>query len=412
LVTMYVDAAPPANSPALISALDYNLSRSLNGRQLQGMGENKLSMLLNDNGNGTHGFRFFGADDTDDKDPMFKNESTLSEGALQDLIDQAREALRKVAWGGGPHDKNKPYRYQKAQPIAVLQKDLVALAKIGFRFYAALINDMADGRSNARKLKKLMLTSGQVQIAAKESSRLIVPAAFFYDYPLDGSLAPSNYKLCQGFTDALAADAPLEEAACFQGNCPTHKALDTVCPSGFWGFRHDLGLPRHIGNAPDAPVGLTVPDKVEFTIGVCTDPAFKARKAHEDALQKIGADLDWHYADTRDETLAAMQETSPHVMYFYCHGGISGTTPYLRVGNPKQDRGITADNLLAYDIFWEERRPLVFINGCHTTALEPESAIDFVTAFIEESAAAGVIGTEITIFEPIAVTFGEECMRR
>ncbi|MCP5094854.1 MAG: hypothetical protein GY943_04810, partial [Chloroflexi bacterium] len=47
LVTMYVDAAPPANSPALISALDYNLSRSLNGRQLQGMGENKLSMLLN-----------------------------------------------------------------------------------------------------------------------------------------------------------------------------------------------------------------------------------------------------------------------------------------------------------------------------------------------------------------------------
>ncbi|MCP5094274.1 MAG: hypothetical protein GY943_01845, partial [Chloroflexi bacterium] len=94
------------------------------------------------------------------------------------------------------------------------------------------------------------------------------------------------------------------------------------------------------------------------------------------------------------------------------HGGISGTTPYLRVGNPKQDRGITADNLLAYDIFWEERRPLVFINGCHTAAVEPESAIDFVTAFIEESAAAGVIGTEITIFEPIAVTFGEECMRR
>jgi hypothetical protein len=55
---------------------------------------------------------------------------------------------------------------------------------------------------------------------------------------------------------------------------------------------------------------------------------------------------------------------------------------------------------------------LVFINGCHTTALEPEKAIQFITPFIENAKAAGVIGTEITIFEPLASVFGEESLRR
>lgn len=54
----------------------------------------------------------------------------------------------------------------------------------------------------------------------------------------------------------------------------------------------------------------------------------------------------------------------------------------------------------------------MFINGCHTTALEPEQVIEFITPFIENANAAGVIGTEITIFEPLATAFSEECLRR
>ena len=234
----------------------------------------------------------------------------------------------------------------------------------------------------------------------------------FYDYPLDTSLAPSAYKLCQGFQDALKSNAPLERSDCFQGKCPSHSDLETVCPSGFWGYRHHLGLPLDIASAPDAPVAIECPDKVEMTVGVSTDPAFRERAAHEERMKKLQDGMVWTHADTRDEAIQAMQDTSPHVLYFYCHGGLSGTIPFIHVGDPKKDRGITPDNLGAYDIYWEERRPLVFINGCHTTALEPDSAIDLVTAFVEESAAAGVIGTEITLFEPIAVTFGEACMQR
>ena len=56
-------------------------------------------------------------------------------------------------------------------------------------------------------------------------------------------------------------------------------------------------------------------------------------------------------------------------------------------------------------------RPLVFINGCHTTALTPERALDLVTSFVENANAAGVIGTEITIFEPLACEFAEHSLK-
>ena len=42
-----------------------------------------------------------------------------------------------------------------------------------------------------------------------------------------------------------------------------------------------------------------------------------------------------------------------------------------------------------------------------TAALEPEKAIEFVSAVVSRASAAGVIGTEITIFEPLATKFAE-----
>jgi len=99
-------------------------------------------------------------------------------------------------------------------------------------------------------------------------------------------------------------------------------------------------------------------------------------------------------------------------VYFYCHGGVTpGRVPYIQVG-PITERGFTRDMVRSRSIRWRNPRPLVFINGCHTTALEPETALEFVSAFVENAFAAGVIGTEITIFEPVARAFAEECLRR
>ena len=73
--------------------------------------------------------------------------------------------------------------------------------------------------------------------------------------------------------------------------------------------------------------------------------------------------------------------------------------------------GIEPTNLFNV-IWWESPQPLVFINGCHTTALEPTQVLNFVDSFITWNHAAGVIGTEIAIFEALACAFSEECLRR
>jgi hypothetical protein len=103
----------------------------------------------------------------------------------------------------------------------------------------------------------------------------------------------------------------------------------------------------------------------------------------------------------------------PHLVYFYCHGGwdASEKIPFILVGQDGE-RSITPDNLGGKGISWHAPRPLVFINGCHTTALEPDKAVEFVTAFIQDANAAGVIGTDITVFEPLASTFAEEFLQR
>lgn len=403
LVTVQVMPHPVQQAePALLSEVDYTLSKMLNGHQLEGMGRNVLSVMLNDNGNGTHGFRFFGENE-------FKNDAAMGEGELADLIKSARGALRKAAWGDENEYNGQPYRYFGPFNQERLTDDLVRFAIRGYAFYDALINKLAGDSDKAWDLQDLMVKPGQVQIATKEKVNMLVPAALFYDYPLDTGLPASDYSLCSAFLDALKQNAPLEETGCFQGNCPSHGQDAIVCPSGFWGYRHSLGLPISVSTAPDAPATIPAPGAAKIAVNVSTDPNFRQRPLHERNLQQMG--LGWEYADDREESLALMKKTESQVVYFYCHGGLSGTKPFLSVGPPTGPR-INQDNLRNEKIRWRKVRPLVFINGCHTTALTPEHAISFVAGFVENAHAAGVIGTEITIYEPIAVSFAEACLYR
>jgi hypothetical protein len=174
-----------------------------------------------------------------------------------------------------------------------------------------------------------------------------------------------------------------------------------------------LGIPLSVGEGPDAPTVIEWKDKPILTVAVSTDPVFVLREQH---LQRIKAlrsgGLEWNYGATRDDVIRELKATKPQLVYFYCHGGISETRPYLQVGTPDATGNLSPSFVRAKKIRWDIPRPLVFINGCHTTALEPEQAFEFITPLIENANAAGVIGTEITIFEPLATVFAEECLRR
>lgn len=404
LITAHVGRMPEtAGAPALKAEVDYTLSKALDANQLEGMGVNRLSMMLNDNGNGTHGFRFFGEGD-------FKNDATFDGQELQALVKMARGGMQKAAWGDEePYQPGKNYRYISFDE-ARLKADLITLAIRGYRFYTTLIGRMAGGVEQAWDLADLMLKPGQVQIASKQNARLIIPVAMFYDYELNDGILASDYSICDTFLNALKTKEPLASTPCFQGDCPSRGNDTTICPSGFWGFRHSIGLPVSVKEADDAPTQIPSPGKPKIAVNVSTDPGFKERRKHEKQLETLGFDRQ-EYADSRDAALDLMKRTDSQVIYFYCHGGFANGVPFLSVG-PVTGDWLTPPNLFQKKIRWKTVRPLVFVNGCHTTALEPEVALDFVNAFVATSNAAGVIGTEITIFEPIAVTFAEECLRR
>lgn len=405
LITFHVTDIEKNRHNALSSELDYTLSQSFSPKQLANMGENNLSILLNDDGDGTHGFRLFGKND-------FIGNATLGDDAVRTLIETSRKELRRSAWGNtAPYKDGNKYLYSGTPNIERLKLDLIRMALRGYEFYDALIINFAGDVRTAFELADLMREPGQVQIATKESIQMVVPAAMIYDHPLDNGLTDAEkFSVCSEFLSNLDSDVPLEETNCFKGHCPSHGEDTVVCPSGFWGFRHFIGLPVSVKSAPDAPTFIPTLGTPELSVSVSTDPQFKRRPGHEVNLKGLG--LGWGYADNREKSLALLKNNKAQIVYYYCHGGLVNGRPYIKVGPNNDGERLTPANLLSKRIIFDDIQPLVFINGCHTTALTPDNGFSMVSAFIQTSQAAGVIGTEITIFESIAVTFAEAFFHR
>lgn len=384
---------------ALHSKLDYSLSHTLEPARITKFEEHRLSVFLNGNDDGTHSFHFFG---TDGQLCFKQDDVRFREGELQGMISQARGTLRIASWGNDQEWREGiPYKYKKRQlDPAQLTADLTNLACWGYAFYTKVRNRLV-GRS---EFEKVMLKPGIIQLAMKESPSYVLPAALIYDYPLD--TGAESYSLCNNFETALKNGQPLEDLECFHGNCPTREDLTTICPSGFWGFRHYLGMPLSVGEGPDAPPCILVQQDLRLSMIVATN--LQLLTEHSKALKELQPHMVWNYADSRDQAFRVLKE-SPHLVYFYCHGGLLRGMPYLQVGT---DDRIDPSNLEAYKIQWEAPRPLIFINGCHTTAVEPLQALEFISPLVTYSHGAGVIGTEITIFEELATVFAEECLGR
>jgi hypothetical protein len=227
----------------------------------------------------------------------------------------------------------------------------------------------------------------------------------FYDRPLDTQLPKRG--VCDAFLNAVRAHQDLATSPCFLGACPHLNELDVVCPSGFWGYRHEIGLPVSIEQpgTGDVETDIQFSDPASMVVIVSMDQMFKERDTHETQLRMIRTPLGFTLCQTRSTALNALQQQQAQLVYFYCHGGLTpDNTPFLSIGN---NEAFTPDNIRAYRIRWKAPRPLVFMNGCMTAALEPEKAIDFVSAFVNQAGASGVVGTEITVFEPLATAFAQ-----
>jgi hypothetical protein len=115
-----------------------------------------------------------------------------------------------------------------------------------------------------------------------------------------------------------------------------------------------------------------------------------------------------------------LAEESMDIAYLYCHGGYHKLaanalpTPVLRFGTSMVDP-VEVANWRRSGFWlrphWGYRKPLVVLNGCHTTELTTATLSSFVDVFTNRAGASGVIGTEVTVEQGMAGWVAEQLLQ-
>jgi tetratricopeptide (TPR) repeat protein len=384
------------------SIIDYTLTSDL--RDLSFLPPRTLHILTNDNADGSHRIVINGEGD----DVLAFN---LTEGQIRVTIEAAREALRNVHFEeyGGTLGSRRQRRNlldsKNAKTREAFIKDLARLAPLGWKLWTLLLKDRLEWR-------KMLLAPATIQVSRTISSTLAFPWALVYDIPLDSQ---GQHKVCplienwnenKGLIDLSVYCCPHES---------THGLKNTICPFGFWGFRHAIEQPPSMPSGRNLPVLIHMTNHPpELVVGL-SQSLDKDQTAKHLQVMKNQLTLFTVQDRTSLEGIIAALADPVEVVYFYCHGGrepLVGTsqhTPYLQVGEDErfQPSDITTWRVADWpENHWEQTSPLVFINGCHTVELTPELLVNFVDAF-STAYAAGVIGTEISIEQGIAAEAAE-----
>ncbi len=243
----------------------------------------------------------------------------------------------------------------------------------------------------------------------------------------------------------LLADSPLPPDSIIRVTCAEEARgfvfpWTIVCPPApaeaephFWGLSYRIEIARKQGRAPPPPGAPRITAVVDAGFAKFVDhPATLAKAAGRAATLAIAADR-----TDIDGALAA--EDPSELFYFFCHGIMGGAASGLPAdiaavirgaakGLPDDAARAPWDRLLEQlkvtdgqgariffgsgelseqglrdsDFFKANRRPLVFLNMCHSAATLPASRAGLPAVFLDRDAVA-VIGTE----SPINAQFGD-----
>ena len=395
---------------ALSSIVDYRLADPDDSATIAQLPDQDGSLLLSPATDSTHVMTVRAASGARSVEARI----SLPEAAIAGAIASARNALRTVAWGSpAPWNAKDPahaYRYSQPASIKQLTRDLTALAVSGYRLNFVLLSELGRRQRGtyavAEQLREALARPGRIQVAMLKTARHVLPMAMLYDLPFD--TGATDITLCQDFRDAYQRRDRAAQARCFNGACrqANERGPTVVCPGGFWGFRHSLGLPVSTAANRQPAVALKVRTPLWLSAGVYHD--FATADSHLRDLENLTT-MYLDYGKDRESTLDMLRWRRSDMVYFYCHGGVGPSgVPFLRVGRGREGGVITPDNLFQRNIGWRGSSPLVFLNGCSTADLTPERLMDFVSFFVSDAGACGVIGTEITVFEQLASAFALE----
>ena len=379
--------------PSLKIVVDYTASDDFSG--LEAVPKRpRFSILTNDNDDGRHQIVIRRLDAAGS--PSSRN-FTLNSDGISSIIERLRNTLRDNA----PSDKRRSARS--------FISDLKDLAPIGWELYGKLPGQVPMDFYQA------LITSPQdfvVQISRPDTSGFVLPWACMYEIPLISDVTPTICPMVENWD----GNQPL-----FTGDlrqCPCGPHLENVlCPFGFWGYRYAI---EQLSSSDKPVLSIPAAPRCDVVIGEAQyDLDIGALDAHVNRLRASLAKMpvDAQLREGKDKaSIERLLGADLPFIYFYCHGerlNIKDPNTYLGVGKGEK---ITAQDLIGWTATWYARlkkliwnsvRPLVFINACHTVAIEPKTLVSYLQAFISRGRAAGVIGTEVLVDQSLAMDVAE-----
>lgn len=318
-------------------------------------------------------------------------------------IERADLESKTIAWRKQLVALSEQYGRNTGNELATETPDaLRAFARIGVEIHQALFGrpkqrGIEELRRMANAIAQISDTNGQRALMTISAERLPLPWGIVYD----GTL-----------TDG-----------------------DPVDPSGFWGHRFLIEriapavlekIPARALREAKDPIAQLVP---------CINP-------HLDSQQKVAAAsnqraffetlaearITCHPVVQTREALGqwlAMDHGESRLVYFFCHASSAKTIDdrYFQ-STESSDKGtwldLDADKSLHIDINWlrkarEDRlagQPLIFLNACSTAEGDREFQSPFLTQFVREYDARGLIGSDWKIPTVFADAFARRFLRR
>lgn len=441
-------SAIPKQPAALRGMLDYVASASLTGLEL--LPQPSVSIFTNQ---ATGGDSWIGVYAGGDPISGFSHGllHTVSTDRLNTRAGLLRRNLLEI---------EETYQYTGASPtprpldarLAQLEQDLAEMACAGWVLY----DELFLGSSQASKERKLLFDkalrpAGLIAISRCWSEKTTLPWAAVYDIEIDPN-KKDLLRLCPIFRAELEGHWP-DEAGQYRAQadwldnpdgcranprCPLNVKDEvlTICPMGFWGFRHQISQPlQAVQPTPSGQVPQEVAraggenggwrfdktiflhrqpsERIRLVVGV--HPALEqAVQLPVDLIALRPAELDIRYDDTRDGVLELLKQGGFHMYILYCHGEQDEREQKFKLvfGPAREERSISSENLNPLKINWPEQpQPLVVLNGCDTVAVTPETVHGLLER-LHELGASGVVGTEIQVYPSLAYPFALELIER
>lgn len=391
--------------------IDYTLSESL--LDLESLPErHQVSIVTNDNGEGSHQIIVRAADGAGA--PLAQPCTyELDSDTVGALVEDLRSRLSSRSPTGVERRKRD------------LIQDLLDLAPLGHKLFHAVVGP------HVQEVYTPLVEHADtvIQVTRPTSAGYVFPWGLMYEITLElderGRLDRNSARICP-VVDAWDEASTMVAQGLRQ--CPAvdggvHEA-NTLCPFGFWGYRYPI---EQLSSTRSPTRAIPVPAGERFEVAA--------------AQTQYGVDLDAlaaHIADLRErlrrrfpaaDVAEGKDRAQIHsllgqdlpVVYFYCHGErpVAGSPEtYLGVGRRDRITAMDVQNwvkdwlLRERKRVWNEVRPLIFINACHSVEISPDTLVSYLDAFVGAAHAAGVIGTEVRINQGLAMEVARQFFER